>query len=181
LEAPRTQATPEPAGRRGKQGRKNPALSLTTPRPATEGVAKPDARWAFSKDVLSGDRELADFVAALETLAPVRTAGVAQPEPANEPGNSSKRPDAWQALAMTPQPRWPQLESAAIQTAPSSPDPVLVPVASTKASTPERGKKKGTKKRRAAQDEWGMYDPEQCGISALMAKLDELEENEEDD
>jgi hypothetical protein len=27
---------------------------------------------------------------------------------------------------------------------------------------------------RATQDEWGLFDPEQCGFSALVAKLDQM-------
>ena len=29
------------------------------------------------------------------------------------------------------------------------------------------------------QDEWGFFDPEQCGFAALLAKLDEITENED--
>src|SRR5690348_1902988 len=29
-------------------------------------------------------------------------------------------------------------------------------------------------KARAVQDEWGLFDPEQCGFAALLAKLDEI-------
>ena len=34
-------------------------------------------------------------------------------------------------------------------------------------SGPERAPK-------AVQDEWGFFDPEQCGFSALLAKLEEI-------
>jgi hypothetical protein len=30
------------------------------------------------------------------------------------------------------------------------------------------------------QDEWGFFDPEQCGFAALLAKLDEITEGAED-
>jgi hypothetical protein len=29
-----------------------------------------------------------------------------------------------------------------------------------------------------AQDEWGMFDPQQCGFAALLAKLDAMAEEE---
>ncbi len=29
------------------------------------------------------------------------------------------------------------------------------------------------------QDEWGLFDPEQCGFAALLAKLDAVTEDEE--
>jgi hypothetical protein len=28
------------------------------------------------------------------------------------------------------------------------------------------------------QDEWGFFDPEQCGFAALLAKLEEIENEE---
>ena len=37
-------------------------------------------------------------------------------------------------------------------------------------------RKKGRKAPRPVQDEWGMFDPEQCGLAALIAKLDEFTE-----
>jgi hypothetical protein len=33
----------------------------------------------------------------------------------------------------------------------------------------------------AAQDEWGLFDPEQCGFAALLAKLDEVTADGDDD
>jgi hypothetical protein len=40
------------------------------------------------------------------------------------------------------------------------------------AARPER-------KAKPAQDEWGLFDPEQCGFAALLAKLDEVSESED--
>ena len=37
-----------------------------------------------------------------------------------------------------------------------------------------RRPKRRTKKPKPIQDEWGFFDPEQCGFSALLAKLDEI-------
>ena len=34
------------------------------------------------------------------------------------------------------------------------------------------------KSRPPVQDEWGFFDPEQCGFSALLTKLDEISEDE---
>jgi hypothetical protein len=34
------------------------------------------------------------------------------------------------------------------------------------------------KARPPVQDEWGFFDPEQCGFSALLTKLDEISEDE---
>jgi hypothetical protein len=30
------------------------------------------------------------------------------------------------------------------------------------------------KPRRPIEDQWGLFDPEQCGFAALLAKLDEI-------
>jgi hypothetical protein len=35
------------------------------------------------------------------------------------------------------------------------------------------------KKAKPVQDEWGFFDPEQCGFAALLAKLDEVTEADE--
>jgi hypothetical protein len=37
-----------------------------------------------------------------------------------------------------------------------------------------RKQKPFAKKSRPLQDEWGLFDPEQCGFSALLAKLEEI-------
>jgi hypothetical protein len=39
-------------------------------------------------------------------------------------------------------------------------------------------KNKGRKKQKPVQDEWGFFDPEQCGFPALLAKLDEIARSE---
>ena len=36
-----------------------------------------------------------------------------------------------------------------------------------------------SKKSKPVQDEWGFFDPEQCGFAALLAKLDEITEDED--
>lgn len=35
-------------------------------------------------------------------------------------------------------------------------------------------RKKRARKPQPAQDEWGFFDPEQCGFAALLAKLEEV-------
>ena len=36
-------------------------------------------------------------------------------------------------------------------------------------------------KPKPVQDEWGFFDPEQCGFAALLAKLDEITEEDDAD
>jgi hypothetical protein len=49
-----------------------------------------------------------------------------------------------------------------------------------KAAKPSEAKSPKTgKKAKPVQDEWGFFDPEQCGFAALLAKLDEVTEADE--
>ena len=48
------------------------------------------------------------------------------------------------------------------------------PAAAKKAAT------KRLKKGKPVQDEWGFFDPEQCGFAALLAKLDEITDDDPD-
>jgi hypothetical protein len=36
------------------------------------------------------------------------------------------------------------------------------------------------RKAKPVQDEWGFFDPQQCGFAALLAKLDEITESNEE-
>ena len=53
-------------------------------------------------------------------------------------------------------------------------------VASVKDVRPVKKQKTHASKDKPAQDEWGFFDPEQCGFSALLAKLDEITEVTDD-
>jgi hypothetical protein len=70
----------------------------------------------------------------------------------------------------------------------ASPDPVApavttAPPARTSPTEPAgvdpAKRKKRAQKATPVQDEWGFFDPQQCGFAALLAKLDEITENEE--
>jgi hypothetical protein len=37
-------------------------------------------------------------------------------------------------------------------------------------------RKPGSRRPRPIQDEWGFFDPDQCGFPAVQAKLEEIEE-----
>ena len=39
--------------------------------------------------------------------------------------------------------------------------------------------KRANGRRKAVQDDWGFFDPEQCGFAALIAKLDEIIKTED--
>jgi hypothetical protein len=63
-------------------------------------------------------------------------------------------------------------------------EPQSASVAPVAAAPPDAGEGRGNRpmnkhkhqarKSRAIQDEWGFFDPEQCGFSALLAKLEEI-------
>jgi hypothetical protein len=53
--------------------------------------------------------------------------------------------------------------------------PQAKPKPDTQAPAPRRSRKS-----KPVQDEWGFFDPEQCGFAALLAKLDEITEGPED-
>jgi hypothetical protein len=46
---------------------------------------------------------------------------------------------------------------------------------------PKQTKKIRARTPRPMQDEWGFFDPEQCGFAALLAKLDEITEDDDAD
>jgi hypothetical protein len=59
--------------------------------------------------------------------------------------------------------------------APTQPDAANVASPQSVQRTERTANRKRRKKQPAAiQDEWGFFDPEQCGFSALLAKLDEV-------
>ena len=71
-----------------------------------------------------------------------------------------------------------RMRSTPPQAAPShGPQPVAVPSAEL-VSAPKP--KRRAKAPHPIQDEWGFFDPEQCGFAALLAKLDEMTESGEE-
>jgi hypothetical protein len=62
----------------------------------------------------------------------------------------------------------------------SSPDP-FAEIRVERASVPETPMAQAAaravrrKPRRPVEDQWGLFDPEQCGFAALLAKLDEID------
>jgi hypothetical protein len=54
--------------------------------------------------------------------------------------------------------------------------PVARPAAPDKSRA--KAKKREPKKKRPVKDEWGFFDPEQCGFAALLTKLEEITDEE---
>jgi hypothetical protein len=45
--------------------------------------------------------------------------------------------------------------------------------------SPVKGKKREPKKKRPRKDDWGFFDPEECGFAALLTKLEEVTDDDE--
>jgi hypothetical protein len=77
-----------------------------------------------------------------------------------------------------------QLDEASDQTARFGTEPAALP-APTPAPEKPRGKGKNNhrpaKKKKNPQDEWGFFDPEQCGFAALLTKLEEITDDDPTD
>ncbi|HKT79060.1 MAG TPA: hypothetical protein VJP86_02485 [Vicinamibacterales bacterium] len=82
--------------------------------------------------------------------------------------------DLWMPLPLAAARRWPTLEGPNLKAS-------LVPGFDTPPDEPVEyapAPKKNSKKK-PVQDEWGMFDPVQCGFAALLAKLDEVTDKDE--
>jgi hypothetical protein len=66
----------------------------------------------------------------------------------------------------------------AVTAAPVRPAATAVPADTSRRRTAAPSK---PKRKRPVQDEWGMFDPTQCGFAALLDKLDEVTANSEND
>jgi hypothetical protein len=84
--------------------------------------------------------------------------------------------DAAPAVAVTP------VETSAQAFVEAAPEPPLETAAQPEPAKQEAGAK-NIKKRRTkahpAQDEWGFFDPEQCGFAALIEKLEEITDKDD--
>lgn len=85
--------------------------------------------------------------------------------------------DAEAAIAAAP--------ADAQEPAPTPPavETAIAPPETRKVDQPKRQPRGDKRRKRAAkpvQDEWGLFDPEQCGFAALLQKLDELDTSADD-
>lgn len=112
---------------------------------------------------------VADFEEALDVIT--APAGAAEPEP-NRPGEHSQADsDLWMPLD-GPAASWPRLEGGVTK------DPAAGSVTADgdrPAATRERPRKRA--KTSPLQEQWSVFDPEQCGFVALLAKLDQMSDD----
>jgi hypothetical protein len=137
--------------------------------PPTRPTPPPLSRPAVPADV---DSSVEEFMAALDAMHRIERVKPTSDDPENEPVFSSpplrsrpKRRKHMKAPVNVVAP------VAAVKAANHN-----VPVPKPQAETPPAQTRPAHK--RPAQDEFGMFDPQQCGFAALMAKLDELSEEE---
>jgi hypothetical protein len=93
-----------------------------------------------------------------------------------EPFFASTLPAAIQADPVQP----PAVQSAAVQPGAGQAGAVQKGTAQTAAAqAADPSRDRAQKPRRAVQDEWGIFDPQQAGFAALFAKLEEITEQDE--
>jgi hypothetical protein len=151
---PAAAAPPPPAPHAAKPAPKQAASTVFKPK-----TERPE--WTALIDSLRQDmermrRERGGRSESLGPIAPEPHVPV-DPVPVEEP-------PAPRAVAPAPAPAPPPVAAAPPQDRAAKPRPV--------AKRPE-------KKPTPVQDEWGFFDPQQCGFAALLAKLDEITDNEE--
>jgi hypothetical protein len=149
----------------------------------------------FSMSLPSGTQAWRPFEGApVETRARVRQ-GEAPVEPPPSPSPSKPDRPEWTELIEALRLDIQRLSAERTQPAPLAAEmptdesPVTVSVSTvsppprtssaTSPKTPRRAKAH-PRGARPIQDEWGLFDPEQCGFAALLAKLDEVTERNEE-
>jgi hypothetical protein len=119
-----------------------------------------------------GDRDdtdsVATFAAALEgwNARPTVTTSVTAKAPAPRATATNDAND-WTPMRLGVSQLWPRMDGVVIDSAGSGRDER----ARFTAHTPSR---RAQARHKPIQDEWGFFDPEQCGFAALLAKLDEI-------
>ncbi len=109
-------------------------------------------------------------------LTPGRMWPALEGMPSETPVPRSEQPDWIELVASLRQ----DLERRRIDPPLPAHDPIAARPSDGAESEAPRAKKQKTavKKSKPIQDEWGFFDPEQCGFSTLLAKLEEITEEE---
>jgi hypothetical protein len=161
------QAAPPKAQPKAQPAATPPAAPATRP-PARAAAPKPSASTVFkSKKERPEWSALIDSLRQdMERMRHDRDDRSKPAEPVAEPPPARPAPEPVR-YAAPPAPK------------PMTPEPPPAPPA---ARAPERAPvapPKRPQKKVPVQDEWGFFDPQQCGFAALLAKLDEISDNEE--
>jgi len=102
--------------------------------------------------------------------APAPAPAVAEPRPAA----AHKRPE-WSELVASLRK---DIERRRVEPPQEKPKPNVNTETDAKSETPAVVRR--SKQPKPIQDEWGFFDPEQCGFAALLAKLDEITDGVEE-
>ena len=122
--------------------------------PRLEGVAAEAYQEPIAPRKAAAKPEWVELMRSLREDIARRRTELAASGPVAPPAKKPQRPRA-------PEPR--------VQAAKPAPAPAPEP-----AAVPDEPKKPRPKRTRPIEDEWGLFDPEQCGFAALLDKLDEI-------
>jgi hypothetical protein len=183
-------ATPEPVAATpvSAAAKPRPSAATSAAEPAVAAAPQPDEnaprqklrganRNAFAARIEARLAQLGKGLLKPPVGVPHRAAVDAVDEPLEdepEPSADDYDPkiDLWMPLAMGSQTDWPRLAIAL------SVMPAPAPIAVVEVDGAHASKRSASRKKQAApkpaQDEWGLFDPQQCGFAALLAKLDEV-------
>lgn len=119
--------------------------------------------------------ELAEF-AELADEDPVAHKEAAHAEEQAEPIDDEPEAEPWTAVPFSARQLWPLMEGVAIET---SRPPLEAPRAAAPVAAEPIHQRSARSRNKPVQDEWGFFDPNQCGFAALLAKLDEITDGED--
>lgn len=153
-----------------------------TPAPAVEAVQdiawmaappeRPESRLSEPDPIESRRADITPWEPMY--LTPGRLWPALEGVPAEMPVARAEQPDWIELVASLRQ----DLERRRLEVPSTAADPLAArPSDGAQAAVHQIGKKpRPAKKVKPVQDEWGFFDPEQCGFSTLLAKLDEITE-----
>jgi hypothetical protein len=122
--------------------------------PRLEGVVAEAYQEPIAPRKAAAKPEWVELMRSLREDIARRRTELAASGPVAAPAKKPQRPRA-------PEPR--------VQAAKPAPAPAPEP-----ATEPDEARKPRPKRTRPIEDEWGLFDPEQCGFAALLNKLDEI-------
>lgn len=143
-----------------------PATPIVVPMVAAATESASDAKWAAVDELMAALQVMPlaaiEATEADEWIAPIR-------EP--EEGREEREPPA-------PPARSEQEWVALVESLRRDVERIHTERADKPAPRPVPARSSRPKKAKPIQDEWGLFDPEQCGFAALLAKLEEVTEEE---
>jgi len=189
--APKVEPPPAPVERPPVAARSAPPAPKATPKQAAAPAAKAAPKQAASA-VFKPKTERPEWSALIDSLRqdmermrserggrPKSIEPVASPPPVvAQPAEPAPEP-APPAAAAIPAAKAAAPQDRAVKRPPERPVSPVSPASTVSTASTASTAKRPEKKPAPVQDEWGFFDPQQCGFAALLAKLDEITDNEE--